>query len=570
MRYYALVCDYDGTLASDGRVSEETVAELERLKRSGRKLILVTGRELDDLMRVFSHLNLFERVVAENGALLYRPATHEEKLLCGRLPEEFIGVLRERGVTPLSVGRVIVSTWEPHETTVLEAIRSLGVEMQVIFNKGAVMVLPSGVNKASGLSAALNEIGLSPHNVVGVGDAENDHAFLSLCECSIAVANALPMVKEHTDSVTTSENGTGVREVIEKLISSDLSGLESHLERHEIPIGTREDGHGVRIKPYGVNVFLCGTSGSGKSTFATGFLERLAEHGYQFCIIDPEGDYQNFEGGVVVGSGRQAPVIDEVVKLLEKPDQNGVINLIGIPIGDRPSFFESLLPALLELRAQTGRPHWIVIDEAHHLIPSSWAPAPATVPKELHGMMFITVHPDHVSPVILSSVDVVIAVGESPEQTIRTFSQNLGENPPLVPQSKLKPGEVIAWWRRLGADPFLLRSIPPRMERRRHLRKYAEGKLSPDKSFYFRGPDGRLNLRAQNLMLFIQLADGVDDETWMYHLRRGDYSHWFRESIKDESLAREVEIIEKMVDISPEESRALIKANIEERYTKPA
>ncbi len=185
-------------------------------------------------------------------------------------------------------------------------------------------------------------------------------------------------------------------------------------------------------------------------------------------------------------------------------------------------------------------------------------------------MMFITVHPDHVSPVILSSVDVVIAVGESPEQTIRIFSQNLGENPPSVPQLKLKPGEVIAWWRRLEADPFLLRSIPPRMERRRHLRKYAEGELGPDKSFYFRGPEGRLNLRAQNLMLFIQLADGVDDETWMYHLRRGDYSHWFRESIKDESLAREVEIIEKMADISPEESRALIKANIEERYTKPA
>lgn len=570
MRYYALVCDYDGTLAFDGRVSEETLAELERLKSSGRKLILVTGRELDDLMHVFSHLNLFERVVAENGALLYRPATREEKLLCGKPPERFISVLRELGVTPLSVGRAIVSTWEPHETTVLEAIRNLGVEMQVIFNKGAVMVLPSGVNKASGLSAALNEIGLSPHNVVGVGDAENDHAFLNLCECSIAVANALPMVKEHADSVTISENGTGVRELIEKLVSSDLNGLEFHLERHEIPLGTREDGHEVRIKPYGVSVFLCGTSGSGKSTFATGFLERLAEHGYQFCIIDPEGDYQNFEGGVVLGSGRRAPVISEVIKLLEKPDQNGVINLIGIPLGDRPSFFESLLPALLELRAQTGRPHWIVIDEAHHLLPSSWAPAPATVPKELHGMMFITVHPDHVSPVILSSVDVVIAVGESPEQTICTFSQNLGENPPSVPQSELKPGEVIAWWRRSEVDPFLLWSIPPRMERLRHLRKYAEGELGPDKSFYFRGPEGKLNLRAQNLMLFIQLADGVDDETWIYHLRQGDYSHWFRESIKDESLAREAEDIEKMADISPEESRALIKAKIEERYTGPA
>jgi hypothetical protein len=453
---------------------------------------------------------------------------------------------------------------------VLKAIRDLGVEMQVIFNKGAVMVLPSGVNKASGLSAALGEIGLSPHNVVGVGDAENDHALLSLCECSVAVANALPMVKEHADFVTTSENGAGVRELVKKIIDSDLSDLEPHLERHEIPLGTREDGREVRIKPYGVSIFLCGTSGSGKSTFATGFLERLAERGYQFCIIDPEGDYQNFEGAVVLGSSKQAPVVGEVIKLLEKPDQNGIINLLGVSLENRPSFFKTLLPALLELRAQTGRPHWIVIDEAHHLLPSSWAPAPVTLPKEMHGMIFITVHPNRVSPIILSSVDVVIAVGESPEQTICTFSQTLSQSPPLVPQSELKPGEVIAWWRRPGTDPFWLRSIPPRMERLRHLRKYAEGELDPDKSFYFHGPEGKLNLRAQNLMLFMQLADGIDDETWMYHLRRGDYSHWFHESIKDENLAREVEGIEKMTDISPKESRALIKARIEERYTTPA
>jgi hypothetical protein len=51
-----------------------------------------------------------------------------------------------------------------------------------------------------------------------------------------------------------------------------------------------------------------------------------------------------------------------------------------------------------------------------------------------------------------------------------------------------------------------------------------------DKSFYFRGPAGNLNLRAQNLVLFNQMAEGVDDETWLYHLRRGDHSRWFREA----------------------------------------
>ena len=220
MRYLALATDYDGTLAHDGRVDEPTLAALERLRESGRKLILVTGRELDELLGIFPQIDLFDRVVAENGALLYRPETREEKVLGERPPDAFVEALRERGVEPISVGRVIVATWEPHETAVLEAIRDLGLELQVIFNKGAVMVLPSGVNKATGLAAALDELGLSPHNVVGVGDAENDHAFLTLCEFAAAVANALPMLKERADLVTRGDHGAGVVELIDQLIET--------------------------------------------------------------------------------------------------------------------------------------------------------------------------------------------------------------------------------------------------------------------------------------------------------------------------------------------------------------
>ena len=155
MRYLVLACDYDGTLASDGVVSEETLAALQRLRDSGRKLILVTGRELENLLEVFPAIDLFDRVVAENGGLLYRPANREHKTLGEAAPADFVEALRARGVSPLSVGHCIVSTWQPNEGAVLETIRDLGLELQVIFNKGAVMVLPSGVNKATGLNAAL-------------------------------------------------------------------------------------------------------------------------------------------------------------------------------------------------------------------------------------------------------------------------------------------------------------------------------------------------------------------------------------------------------------------------------
>ena len=195
MYYAAIASDYDGTLAQDGGVSETTLAALRRFKKTGRRLLLVTGRVLPDLKAVFPDYALFDKIVVENGALLYTPANEEERLLAPAPPEEFAGRLRALGVAPLSVGRCIVATWEPNETKVLQAVRDLGLELEIIFNKGAVMVLPSGVNKATGLVAALADLGLSPHNVIGVGDAENDHALLRACGVGAAVANALPMFK---------------------------------------------------------------------------------------------------------------------------------------------------------------------------------------------------------------------------------------------------------------------------------------------------------------------------------------------------------------------------------------
>jgi hydroxymethylpyrimidine pyrophosphatase-like HAD family hydrolase len=245
MRYLALACDYDGTLAYRGRVDEATVAALRRLLASGRALVLVTGRELPELQECFPHLDLFAWVVAENGALLYNPATREGRTLVDPPPPRFVETLTRRGVAPLSVGKVIVATWHPHENVVLETIRDLGLELQVIFNKDAVMVLAAGVNKASGLGAALKEMGLSPHNVVAVGDAENDHAFLGLCEVGVAVDNALPALKEVADIVTKGDHGAGVQELIAELIANDLREREPRRKRSPVlpmPVTEAETG----------------------------------------------------------------------------------------------------------------------------------------------------------------------------------------------------------------------------------------------------------------------------------------------------------------------------------------
>jgi hydroxymethylpyrimidine pyrophosphatase-like HAD family hydrolase len=571
MRYLVLACDFDGTLATDGTVRDETFAALQRLRESGRKLILVTGREIDDLLKVFPRIDIFDRVVAENGALLYRPANREHKTLGEAPSAEFVQALRAAGISPLSVGHCIVSTWQPHESKVLETIRDLGLELQVIFNKGAVMILPSGVNKATGLEAALLELGLSPHNCVGVGDAENDHALIRLSECGVAVGNALPLVQERADWVTRGRNGDGVVQLIDKLIENDLADLEDRLSRHFIPIGTRADGEEVRLDPYGLAVLVAGSSGSGKSTFATGVLERLAGQGYQFCIVDPEGDYALFEGTIVLGDKERPPTMAGALEVLEQPNRNVVVNLLGLALAERPAFFARLLPGLQDLRSRTGRPHWIVVDEAHHLLPAPSDLVSVTLPRTLAGMMLITVHPEHVSPAVLGSIDVVIAIGGSADPTLRAFGEAVGERPPATLPATAGPGEALLWRRRPQARaPVMLRTLPPKSEHRRHVRKYATGELGEDKSFYFRGLDGQLNLRAQNLGMFIQLADGVDDPTWLHHLRSGDYSRWFREAIKDEGLAAEAAGVERQADLAPRQSRELIKAAIERRYTMPS
>jgi hydroxymethylpyrimidine pyrophosphatase-like HAD family hydrolase len=161
-----MACDYDGTIASAGRVDARVVDALEQLKRSGRTLILVTGRIQEDFLDHFPAARLFARVILENGAVIYRPETGETETLARRPPGEFNQRLKDRAVRPLVVGKVIVSTWQPHETTVFAIIRDLGLEMDVVFNKGAVMALPSGVNKATVLEAALSQRDLSPLNVV--------------------------------------------------------------------------------------------------------------------------------------------------------------------------------------------------------------------------------------------------------------------------------------------------------------------------------------------------------------------------------------------------------------------
>lgn len=219
MKWRALATDFDGTLATHSEVDEATRAAVAKFREKGGVVLLVTGRELKDFAALGLDLAMFDAVVAENGGLLLFPATGELRLLGAAPKQEFVDDLHRRGVGPISVGACVVATWEPHEVAVMEAIKHAGLELSIIFNKGAIMILPSGINKASGLAAALEAMQIPAEKVVGVGDAENDHAMIESCGLGVAVANALPALKERADHVTRGDHGAGVVELIEGLLS---------------------------------------------------------------------------------------------------------------------------------------------------------------------------------------------------------------------------------------------------------------------------------------------------------------------------------------------------------------
>jgi len=565
MWYHVIACDYDGTLATDGRIAPETLAALGRVRHAGRRVVLITGRRFDDLLVVCPELDFFDWVVAENGAVLYEPRAKRVDDLAAPPPAAFLAALERAGV-PFSAGRVIVATEVPHETAVLRAIHDLGLELQIIFNRESVMVLPAAVSKQSGLEEALRRLGVPAHNAIGVGDAENDHAFLRLAGFAVAVGNAIPSLIAEADLVTRAANGAGVREFVDSWL---LAGQEPFRPR-SIPVGVEDDGTPVTLPVRGPNLLVTGASGSGKSTLAGVFVERLVHDKYVVCLLDPEGDYRPLaeqEGIVVLASepGTEANRAEEIGRLLRHRSTSVAIDLSSHDRSERMRAAARFLHAVQRLRAETGAPHWVLIDEAHHLFPRGGSVAEAMFDFEWRGVCLITSDPDQVAPSVLAVAERVLAT------SIAAVTERLPLLPrDAVPGGELDADEALDITRSAGA-PLRVRRFrvaPRETTHRRHVRKYATGRLEPEHSFHFRGPDGRLNLVAHNLETFTMLAEGVDDATWLHHFRSGDVSRWLREAIKDVGLADEVQALERSGDAAS--SRRAVLEAIGRRYTPVA
>lgn len=573
MIIHVLACDYDSTIADLGRVADTTIQALARVRESGRKLVLVTGRLLPDLQDVFPTVNeTFDAVVAENGAVLYFPDRREVKVL-GDAPERGLVETLEKRAVSFALGSSILASWADFAEPALAAIQDAGVERTLVFNKGAMMLLPGGVTKGTGLLQALASMKLSPHNMVGIGDAENDHAFLALCECAVAVADAIPAIRERADYVTRAPNGRGVVEFIEEHLLNDLRDLLPRIPRHQLQLGETDDQTPVTIAAHETTLLIMGPSGSGKSTITGVLVERLLEAGRSFCLLDPEGDYRTLAElqGVVVlgGGGEQAlPSPEELDQLLRHPGTSLVLNLSAMSRSEKVSYATKVLATVSTVSNSAGMPHWLIIDEAHHILSPDGSSAVEWLRPGRDGLCLVTLSVDDLARDVWPLVNVVAATDLGVLMAgLEALRRDGTSRPPDVGGSPLEQGEaVLAPVVSAASRALRFRPTRRRVEHRRHIRKYAEGELPPDRSFYFRGPKGELNLRAVNLLRFCELAEGVDEATWTHHLHGGEYSVWVRDMIKDPELANEIAVIETDRSLPPADSRRLVLDAVRRRY----
>jgi hydroxymethylpyrimidine pyrophosphatase-like HAD family hydrolase len=445
LRYTAIAFDYDGTLAKDGVVSPAVIEALRKIKESGRKLLIVSGRILEDLQTVFEHFDLFDKVVLENGAVIYTPSTGEIRLLAEPAPAPLVEELSRLGAKP-AVGLSIVATWTPFEKPTLDAIQMLGLEHAVIFNKGAVMVLPSGVNKASGLKAALDELGLSAHNVITVGDAENDHAMMSLSEFAVAVSNALPAVQDRADLVTVGDHGDGIIELCEHVLATDL--LECAPARHKVNLGRNKHSQiELDINAFGPRILICGAEGVGKSVVSETLVQNLHDQNYQICIVDPMGTAEPAAQALLLGSAENAASGEEIAQAINRPENNVSLNLSSLSKAACSDFVTATIDALEDLRETTGRPHWLVLHDVERL--------QGVVPYEPPSVLMITSKLRAVSPKTLDTVDIFIAIGDEAFDQLNYFAEATGRPLPYIRREQLDEGDALIWFTETGEPPVV-------------------------------------------------------------------------------------------------------------------
>lgn len=543
--FKALAFDYDGTLASRDRIGAETLGALAAARAAGLILILATGRTFFELTRVCERLDLFDAVVAENGGVIYYPRSGILRNQAPPPPPRLLAELDRRSVY-YQAGHVVIGTARRDEDRVREALDSAGVSLDRVYNRAALMLLPAGISKGTGVEQVLRHFGLSFHDVLALGDSENDLDLFQACGWSGCPTNAVSPVMAAADWIFPGEDGESMARAITGPILQGLLAV-TVTPRHRIELGwVAGTSAPVTLPARGVNVLIHGDPHSGKSWLAGALVERLHADRYAVCIIDPEGDYRVLERlpGVVWAEIKEEGALRRAFQEFERdPAACVVADLSALPHGRKVGLIGTALALVHDLRRRRGFPHWVFLDEAHY---SLHAGGVATEALGLDGKGFClaTYRPSWLRGEVTRAVDVlVLARTTDPAQLafLRSFLGAGGRGELVVAVLPALPlGEFVVV-EPIAEEPALTFVASPRMTPHvRHLRKYADSVVPPESRFLFRAPDGRLVATAESLSGFRTAVAEVGDDVLAHHAGHGDFSRWVRDVFSDPDLATQM------------------------------
>ncbi len=511
--------DYDGTVARDGQLSPAAAAALEEVRQAGLHVVLVTGRIFEELTRVAPDIgDRFDVIVAENGAVAVR---HGQLLrLAEPVDDSLIRELTRLG-TGVRRGEVIAALSGSQHQLVATVIERLGLDSQIVANRSELMILPRGVSKASGLEHAIEVLGGSPHTTLAIGDAENDLAMLLSCEIGVAVGGAVDVLRQHADVVASAGNGDGVAEILHGPILT--GGERVYSARWQALVGTDSTGAHVTVPASQVNILVDGPSGSGKSYVAGLLAEELIGLGYDMLVFDPEGDYATLAEipGVIMLGEHAVPEPDDVIAFLRRRGSL-VIDLSAYSSEHRDEFMMRFAPLMAEFRDKTGRPDWVLIDEAQ--VPYGQnSPLRRFYQPCLYNHLVVTYQLSQLDQRVLDSIDITLTP--------------VGDNSTLVVSRKgdATPGPVV-------------QVAPRKLGHLRHQHKYSAVGVPTERGFWFREGPGPANGRvAHNLEELVRILPTCSDGSLRHHAGGHDFSRWVDQVFADHDLASEMAILESEI-----------------------
>jgi hypothetical protein len=458
--------------------------------------------------------------------------------------------LRRRGIE-VRAGACVIETAAEHAGDVVDAVRTLELPLVLLFNRGRLMVLPQAVSKATGLREALSVLRLSTHNAIGIGDGENDHELLAVCEIGVAVAWGTASLVETADAVIDGTGPWAVAEYIRDVARHRrLPTVRGHRRRLFLGLDTDDD-QLIELVVTGRNVLVAGDPRSGKS-WVTGLMcEQLMLARYCVCVIDPEGDYRTLEAlpGVRTFGGLSTPPPPaEVVHALRSPDVSVLVDLSAVSHADKVDYIRAVLPALRAWRERTGLPHCIVVDEAHYFLHGPRVEE--MVDLAMGGYTLVTYRASSLESSVRRAVEAIVVTRTTDEREAMALAQMCGA------------GEAAHWQHRLATltigEAVLLPTVEeatghPRRFRLaarltshiRHRQKYLDVPVPAYLAFYFPEIGGR---HARTLEEFMDLLVQAPREALDGHLRRHDFSRWIRDVYGDRTLAAEIHLLEEAYD----------------------